>query len=173
MGQGVSARRETSEWDRENDADSGTIKIMYVSLKIGEIGDFKTITLKVTELTTDKLRNVARTVSSAAKNGDITIIADVGNDFRPTGSLALLVNNPDIRDIARGIYLDALRVKGRFTYDTMVQDKGTWWGDVKRFITYLGLTFRKHAEITAVPGIVNEPIRDGFVFESQASMSIE
>jgi hypothetical protein len=54
---------------------------------------------------------------------------------------------PKYKGILSGLYLQGLKIGGKFAAGTEFEDVVNWWNDVQRAITYLGLKVRPDAGI--------------------------
>jgi hypothetical protein len=153
MGQGASARREVemTDWERQHAQDYGTVKISYLSVKGGNIGDYVTHQLKLKDIKAPKIREIAAEVKERAKNRDITIIAHAGHNFNPAESVLSAVDNPDLELAANGIHVDAFRVLGSFDVDVSQKQQYEWWKNVQQLFNNLGLTMESYGAITVEP----------------------
>jgi hypothetical protein len=164
MGQGRSIPSNASEATRRQMAKDRTLEIKYITMEEYQRGDFKTYSIEFAYLNPDEILGEAEELRQHAKHHDITIVINLGEDFRSTGKMAGISEDPELEDILADTHIDALRVRGRFSADYGEREKKAWWSELVFTINHLGLSFREDAEIVFAPMSLEGYSRQGFNF---------
>jgi hypothetical protein len=128
------------------------VVIHYMDFARGNRGFPQSITIRTTGFAdVNKLRLIANTIKRDAKNRDIAIAVELGADFTPTINLKMALDQPDVQDIFKGLYVDGLRIHGSFLAGTPTRERIDWWNNVQTLIKYVGLSFNRDGEIIVHP----------------------
>jgi hypothetical protein len=154
------------------------VKISYMGIQSGYLGRHLTHTLQTKYLARKDFLPPPEVLLKQAKNTDVAIDIDLQSYFRPTGAIQAALRDESLKDMYKGIHVDALTIIGKFEQNITREQRVQWWKDVQRLITYLGLVFRPYAEVRCElvkPGFFNKAALfemkgmevgiDGLVFE--------
>jgi hypothetical protein len=72
----------------------------------------------------------------------------LGPDFYPQTRIRMALTTPVVFKLFDGVIVNALRIYGRFSAGVSDAYGVIWWKQVKESITYTGIVFDKHAEVT-------------------------